>query len=132
MKPKFYVGTVGMSVWFTEDLGETWTRPNSEHGLNNESRIWALASHPERPDHILAGTDRGLHRWDEAGKRWHHMPSPLDQHPIWALQYAPHDPDFLIAGVSPGGLFRSTDGARTWERLNITIPRSACSISPRG
>ena len=122
MKPKFYVGTVGMSVWFTEDLGETWTRPNSEHGLNNESRIWALASHPERPDYILAGTDRGLHRWDEAGKRWHHMASPLDQHPIWALQYAPHDPDFLIAGVSPGGLFRSTDGARTWERLNITIP----------
>lgn len=122
MKPKFYVGTVGMSVWFTEDLGETWTRPNSEHGLNNESRIWALASHPDRPDHILAGTDRGLHRWDEAGNRWHHMPSPLDQHPIWALQYAPHDPDFLIAGVSPGRLFRSTDGARSWERLNITIP----------
>ncbi len=39
MKPKFYVGTIGMSVWSTEDLGETWSRPNSEHGLNNESRV---------------------------------------------------------------------------------------------
>jgi photosystem II stability/assembly factor-like uncharacterized protein len=123
MKPKFYVGTVGMSVWFTEDLGETWSRPNSEHGMSNEARVWALASHPERPDHILAGTDHGLHRWDESGKRWHHMPSTLDGHPIWALQVAPHDPDFIVAGVSPGGLFRSTDGARTWERLDIQIPR---------
>lgn len=122
MKPKFYVGTIGMSVWFTEDLGETWARPNSEHGLNNESRIWALASHPERPGHILAGTDRGLNRWEEAEKRWHHMPSVMDGHNIWALQYAPQDPDFLIAGVSPGALYRSTDGALTWHRLNAHIP----------
>lgn len=122
MKPKLYVGTVGMAVWFSEDLGETWSRPNSEHGLNNESRVWALASHIDRPGEVLAGTDRGLHRWDEATRKWHHVASPMDGVNIWALQYAPHDPDLLIAGVSPGALYRSTDGARSWQQLPIAIP----------
>jgi len=128
MHPKFYVGTIGMSVWFTEDLGETWSRPNSEHGLNNESRVWALASHAERPGHVLAGTDRGLHRWEEAERRWHHMPSALDGQHIWALQYAPHDADLLFAGVSPGALYRSRDGARSWQRLDVCIP-STCMFN---
>ncbi len=82
MKPKFYVGTIstiGMSVWSTENLGETWSRSNSEHGLNDESRVSALSSHPSDAGSILAGTDRGLHRWDEADKRWHHMPTPVDR-----------------------------------------------------
>lgn len=122
MKPRLYIGTVGMAVWFSDDLGESWTRPNSEHGLNNESRIWALASHPERPDSILAGTDRGLHRWDEEKKAWDHIPSSLDGVHIWALDIAPHDPNLMIAGVSPGALYRSRDGGQAWERLSIEIP----------
>lgn len=122
MKPRFYVGTVGMSVWFTEDLGETWTRPNSEFGMSNEARIWALASHPERPDHVLAGTDRGIHRWSESQARWQHLPSELDHRGVWALQQAPHDPDLVIAGTSPGALFRSDDGGCSWRQLDITIP----------
>jgi len=124
MKPKFYVGTIGMSVWSTEDLGETWSRPNSEHGLNNESRVWALASHPDRPEHLLAGTDHGLHRWGENEKRWQHLPSPMDGKNIWALQYAPHDPHLILAGVSPGALYRSDDEARTWRRLGLRIPET--------
>lgn len=124
MKPKFYIGTIGMSVWFSEDLGETWSRPNSEYGLSNESRVWAIASHPAHPDCLLAGTDRGLHRWNERGQRWEHLPSPMDGRNIWALQYAPHDPETLIAGVSPGALYKSTDGARSWRKLPPRIPET--------
>lgn len=122
LKPKFYVGTVGMSVWFTEDLGETWTRPNSEYGMTNEARVWAIASHPANPDFILAGTDHGLNRWDEREKRWSHVPTAMDGLQIWALDYSPHDPNVLIAGVCPGALYRSRDGGKTWERLNVSMP----------
>ncbi len=122
MKPKFYVGTIGMSVWFTEDLGETWARPNSEHGMHNESRIWGLAAHPDRPDNVLAATDHGLNRWSEAAKRWQHLPSPMDGLNVWSIQHAPDDPDLLIAGVCPGGFFRSEDGGKSWERRPAAIP----------
>ena len=122
MKPKFYVGTIGMSVWFTEDLGETWARPNSEHGMHNESRIWGLAAHPKRPDNVLAATDHGLNRWSETAKRWQHLASPMDGMNVWSIQHAPDDPDLLIAGVCPGGFFRSEDGGKSWERREAAIP----------
>lgn len=122
MKPKFYVGTIGMSVWFTEDLGETWTRPNSEHGMHNESRIWGLAAHPDRPDSVLAATDRGLNRWSETDKRWHHLATPMDGLHIWQVAHAPDDPDLIIAGVSPGGLYRSENGGKCWVKLALDIP----------
>jgi len=122
MKPKIYVGTIGMAVWFSEDLGETWSRPNSEHGLHNESRVWGLATHPQRPDSILAATDHGLHRWIEVERRWRHLPSPMDGMHVWSIQHAPDDPDLLIAGVSPGALFRSEDGGASWRRLDPEIP----------
>ena len=122
MKPKFYVGTIGMSVWFTEDLGETWSRPNSEHGLHNESRVWGLASHPQRPDNVLAATDRGLNRWSEKDKRWQHLPTPMDGLHVWQVAHAPDDPDLIIVGVSPGGLYRSENGGKSWEKLKLDIP----------
>jgi photosystem II stability/assembly factor-like uncharacterized protein len=122
MKPKFYVGTIGMSVWFTEDLGETWSRPNSEFGMCNESRVWAISSHPQRPGQVLAGTDRGVHRWLEAEGRWEHLPSELDALDVWALQHAPLEPDVVIAGTSPGALFRSQDGGASWRRLDVQMP----------
>lgn len=124
MKPKFYVGTIGMSVWFTEDLGATWVRPNSEFGISNEARIWALSSHPAQPDHLLAGTDCGIHRWSEAARRWQHLASELDAMHVWALQHSPHDPDVVFAGTSPGALFRSDDAGSSWRQLDIAIPQT--------
>ena len=44
MTPKIYVGTIGMSVWFSPDGGDRWERPYSESGLYMESRVWALSA----------------------------------------------------------------------------------------
>ncbi len=46
MDTRLCVGTCGMSVWFSDDLGESWTRPYSESGLYLEARVWALSWHP--------------------------------------------------------------------------------------
>ncbi|MEQ9639896.1 MAG: YCF48-related protein [Alphaproteobacteria bacterium] len=116
---KLYVGTAGMSVWFSDDAGAHWDRPYSESGLYLESRVWALASHPKAPGRVYAGTDRGLYRLDAAGKRrrWTHMPSPMDTLDIWALAVAPHDPKLLLAGTHPAGLYLSRDAGKSWKRL---------------
>src|ERR1700722_14242782 len=71
------VGTAGMSVWFSRDLGETWDRPYVESGLYSEARVWALASDPAGPGRLIAGTDSGLYRFDAATDLWTHLPSPL-------------------------------------------------------
>ncbi len=108
------VGTAGMSVWFSRDLGETWTRPYIESGLYLEARVWALSAHPARPGEVFAGTDSGIYRWSEATRLWTHLPSPLDGLHVWSLVQSPDDPDVLLAGTHPAGIWRSTDGARSW------------------
>jgi photosystem II stability/assembly factor-like uncharacterized protein len=115
------VGTSGMSVWFSRDLGDTWTRPYIESGLYLEARVWALSAHPKRPGEVLAGTDSGIYRWVEAEKHWTHLPSPLDQLHVWSLVQAPDDPDLLLAGTHPAGIWRSEDGGRSWTHAKASF-----------
>jgi photosystem II stability/assembly factor-like uncharacterized protein len=115
------VGTAGMSVWFSRDLGETWVRPYVESGLYPEARVWALASDPSAPGRLIAGTDSGLYRFDAASERWTHLPSPLDGLCVWALAVSPHDPKLMLAGTQPAALFRSADGGATWRKLEVRM-----------
>ena len=121
MATDLYVGTVGMSVWFSKDEGETWARPYTEAGLYLECRVWSLATSPVAPDHIYAGTDFGLQRWDPQAARWQHLPSPLDGLGIWALEISPHDPNVMLAGTHPAGLFRSEDAGASWTNCNVSF-----------
>jgi photosystem II stability/assembly factor-like uncharacterized protein len=117
MTTNLFAGTIGMSVWFSSDMGETWARPYSESGLYLESRVWALSCHPATPDRLYAGTDRGVYVCDVPAKTWTHLPSQLDDLCIWSLVQAPSNPDVLIAGTQPAGLYRSDDGGRSWRQL---------------
>lgn len=119
MPVDLYVGTSGMSVWFSQDLGETWDRPYSESGLYLESRVWALSGHESAPGKVFAGTDYGLYRWDQAAEHWDHLPSPMDGRCIWSLAQAPDDANRILAGTHPAGLFRSDDGGATWRELAV-------------
>ena len=123
MKPKLYVGTVGMSVWSTDDLGATWFRPNSEFGMTNEARIWALAGHDDDPETLLAGTDDGLYRWSEKTRTWRTVNDDLAGTRIWAVARSPADPAFIVIGLSPGRLMRSFDNGRNWETLPARIKK---------
>ena len=115
-----YAASIGHSVWFSRDLGESWARAHTNRGgIYNESRCWSISLHPDRPGEVLAGTDQGVYRWDPRAGRWNHLPSLLDNLQILQLAQHPADPDFIIAGTRPAALFRSVDGARTWQRLAL-------------
>ena len=115
-----YAASVGHSVWFSKDLGESWARAHTNRGgIYNESRCWCVSTHPDRPGEVLAGTDLGVYRWDPRIERWNHVPSPLEGMHILQIVQAPHDPDFILAGTRPAELFRSLDGGVRWERLSL-------------
>ena len=125
-KTVMYVGTVGTSVWMSEDLGGTWVRPRSHFGLYVESGVWSLSHHPDRPGELLAGTDTGLYAWSHATGYWRHMPSALDTvKSTWSIARDRANPDVLVAGTRPGKVFRSDDGARQWQELPAGIAASS-------
>ena len=110
-----YAGTAGHSAWFSEDAGQTWAHPNSHSGMYLEARVWCFSSHPAMPEHVFAGTDMGIYRWDEAPARWVALPSPMAD--VWALAQDPRDARVLMAGTRPAGFFKSTDAGQHWQAL---------------
>jgi photosystem II stability/assembly factor-like uncharacterized protein len=115
-----YVGTSGMSMWASEDGGETWLRPYGK-GLYGESRVFSLTSQPAGGSSVLAGTDQGIYCWRRADQSWEHLPSALDQTQTWALAQSPHDDNVLLAGTREARLYRSDDAGRTWSPLDVGL-----------
>ena len=114
---RVYAGTAGHSAWFSDDLGESWVHPNSHSGLYLEARVWALESHPAAPEHLYAGTDEGIYRWDEASARWAKLASPMRD--VWAVAIDPKDPKRIFAGVRPAAFYRSDDAGATWHSISV-------------
>ena len=108
------------SVWLSDDGGESWNRLlTPTGGFYNESRCWALATHPARPGEILAGTDQGLYRFSPHTGRFDYIPSPMDNLHILRIAQSPHDPDFIVCGTRPAEVFLSHDNGARWQRSNL-------------
>jgi len=122
-----YVGTSGMSMWSSEDGGETWSRPYGK-GLYGESRVFSLTSQPAYGSHVLAGTDQGIYRWYAKEQRWEHLPSPMDATQTWALVQSPHDPNVLLAGTRDARLYRSDDRGQSWTELDVGLATECAAV----
>ena len=80
----------GQVVQRSDDGGQSWDTVGNK---------FAYASQP------------GTHQWYDG------TPHPWEFARVWHFEPSPHDPDTVFAGVEDAGLFRSTDGGRSWEEL---------------
>ena len=128
----FYIGQVNGGVWKSDDYGRTWD-PIFDH--ESTQSIGAIAVAPSNPNIIYVASGEGLHRPDlsvgngiykstDAGKTWTHL-GLRDGQQIPALAIDPRDPNRVFAAVlghpygpnEERGLFRSTDGGQTWQKI---------------
>ena len=128
----FLIGAVNGGVWKTTDSGRTW-KPIFDAAPTQS--IGAIAVAPSDPSIIYVASGEGLMRPDlsvgdgiyrssDAGRTWAHLALD-DAQQIPDLAVDPHDANRLYAAVlghpfgasSQRGLYRSTDGGRTWNRI---------------
>ncbi len=128
----FYAGAVNGGVWKSEDYGRTWNPIFDGQGTQS---IGAIAVAASSPDVVYVASGEGLRRPDlsvgdgiykstDAGKTWTHL-GLRDGEQIPALAVDPRDPNRIFAavlghphGANPErGIFRSTDGGVTWEKV---------------
>ncbi len=135
MTPMLLIGTDGYSVWFSDDLGESFNRLRSDTGLYSESRIYAMTPDPVDPRRVLIGTDSGLYQFDVAKTRFERVESLMNGLDVWSVAFAPDDTSLVLAGTrQPAAVFRSTDGGRTWAATQAeTVFPQTCAfvINPR-
>ena len=84
--------------------------------LPTKKTITALVSDLSKPQILYAGSADGVFKSTDAGDSWQAMNTGLTDTTIAALALHPTQPSRVYAVTASGTVWRSTDGAATWQR----------------
>jgi hypothetical protein len=129
---EFYFGSVNGGVWKTIDAGRVWLPVFDSQPV---ASIGAIAVAPSAPDTIYvgsgestlrdsAGFGNGMYKSTDAGRTWTHIGLEDTQH-IGKIAVDPRNANnvfvaaigHLYAANDQRGVFRSTDGGKTWKKV---------------
>ncbi|MCP3959442.1 MAG: glycosyl hydrolase [bacterium] len=128
----WYVAVGSGNVWKTTNAGTTWAPIFDDQGSYS---IGCVTIDPNRPEVIWVGTGEnvggrhvgygdGVYKSLDGGASWHNMGLGESEH-IGNIVVDPRDSDIVyVAAQGPlwsaggdRGLFKTTDGGKTWEKL---------------
>ncbi|MCF8239367.1 MAG: T9SS type A sorting domain-containing protein [Saprospiraceae bacterium] len=137
----------GDGVYKSSDGGSSWTHL----GLEKIGGVGRVLVHPSDPDKCYVGAmgrlfennaDRGLYRTEDGGQTWDQILYINDSTGIIDLVMHPGHPDTLYAaawervrrvnrnnyGGPHSGIYRTTNGGDTWEKLTNGLPAAGGRI----
>src|SRR2546426_8664838 len=133
----FYFGAVDGGVWRTTNAGVTWEPLFDRQQI---ASVGALAMAPSDPKVIYVGTGEasirsditfgaGVYKSTDGGEHWQLMGLEDTRH-IGKILIDPRNPDVVLVAAlghaygpnADGGVFRSTDGGRTWTKVLYKDP----------
>lgn len=131
----------GNGVYRSDDGGDTWRHL----GLEETRHIGKVQVHPSNPDVVYVGAlgnlwapseDRGVYKSTNGGRSWEKVfyvdehtgvvdmvVDPTDGNTVYAAMYQRQRTAWGFNGGGPGsGIFKTTDGGRTWNELGAGLP----------
>jgi photosystem II stability/assembly factor-like uncharacterized protein len=138
----YYVGAASGGIWKTIDGGVHWepifdAQPVSSIGAlaiapSNPNIVWAGTGEPWIRSHISVG--EGVYKSFDAGKTWTLMGLEKTGR-ISRVVIDPKNPDVVLVAAlghaygpqQERGVFRTTDGGKTWERVLFTDENTGCA-----
>ncbi len=134
--------SVGDGIYKSADAGKTWTHL----GLQDGQQIAQIAVDPRNPDRLLVAVaghpygpndERGIFLSVDGGKTFAKTLSKDENTGAADVQIDPSNPETVYAALwearegpwengswngTGGGIFKSTDGGRTWKQLTKGLP----------
>jgi photosystem II stability/assembly factor-like uncharacterized protein len=131
----------GEGIYKSVDGGETWR----SMGLEETRHIGRVVVHPTNPNIVYVAAlghlfgpneERGLYKTEDGGESWDKIMyidedtgfvdlimDPTDPQILYAAAYQRRRRAFGFVGSGPGGgLYKTTDGGRTWRELREGLP----------
>lgn len=115
-----YAGTTHLP-WRTEDGGKSWRSIHS--GMLDDSDVFSIVIHPERPGIIYASACSGAYRSANSAQLWSRLPTPRGTFRTYVVAVDHEVPTTVFAGTS-AGLMRSEDEGKTWKKISSHVVRS--------
>ncbi|MCG8459239.1 MAG: hypothetical protein MI919_23430, partial [Holophagales bacterium] len=138
---KIYAGSASGGVWRSEDGGTTFEPIFDEHTQS----IGAVRLDPSNPEIVWVGTGEswtrnsvsigdGVYKSTDGGDTWSHV-GLEDTERIGAIRIHPEKGDVvyvcatghLFADHEARGLYKTTDGGETWNRILYVDERTGCA-----
>jgi len=104
-------GWFGQVIQRSNDGGKTWETPGGGITLSPEGLPRGESNKFVYDTSAETGRPLTTHQWYDGTQR------PWEFKRVWHLEPSFTDPDTIYAGVEDAALFRSTDGAHTWQEL---------------
>jgi photosystem II stability/assembly factor-like uncharacterized protein len=145
----------GDGVYKSTDAGKTWARA----GLAASEHIGAILIDPRNSDIVWVasqgplfstGGERGVYKTTDGGASWTRVLHVNDDTGVTSLAFEPGRPNVVYAGTyqrrrhvgqmigggPDGGIFKTTNGGRSWTKLTNGLPkddvgRIALATDPR-
>jgi len=127
-----YAAMFGDGVYKSADGGKTWARSSQGLGSDTNRHVYSVRRHPDgalfcsitgrRSDRDFA-PGSGLFRSRDEGATWESVTEGLDLRWAGDFDFDPADSGtvYLAAASAPGhsqgGIYKTSDGGRTWRRL---------------
>ena len=142
----------GTGLYASRDGGRTWRLL----GLRDSGAIGAITIDPADPRRMFvaaagslynAGGERGVYRSTDGGRTWQRVLAgangftgatevlldPRDRNRLYAVMWDHRrEPDLRTYGGVGSGVYRSTDGGTTWQRLAGGLPGGAADVGRIG
>lgn len=145
----------GKGIYTSKDAGKTW----AFSGVRNAGHIGRIVVHPKNPEIAYAAVlghlwgpseERGLYKTIDGGKTWTNTKYLNENTGFVDVVIDPQDSETLYAAAYPvrrgafsggapevqtsplGGLYKTTDAGKTWEKLSRGLPdrpMGRCGIS---
>jgi len=132
-----YAGTEGKGVYKTTNGGSSWTKLNVASLAG--ATVYGMAFDSNK--NLYLGTTNGIFKSTDGGNTWSQANGGLTNTAVWNLQAVTiSNQTTLFATVithgtpgSPstfdGGIFKSTDGAVSWQNISSNLPKYQSSDS---
>jgi photosystem II stability/assembly factor-like uncharacterized protein len=144
--------SIGTGIYKSTNAGREWTMM----GLDKTERISDIIVHPKNSNTVFVGalghlwnanTDRGVYKTTDGGKTWEKILYVDENTGCADLSIDPTNPDIMFASMwdyrrwpdffrsgGPGsGLYKTTDGGKTWNKIALPggqLGRMAIEIAP--